>query len=217
MTDNQVKIQYLVRKLRYKYNKELESENAEVRKKAQREHDALSRILWYSYTITYGSNDDMLVITKGIEARKRKKNRYNKKIRSMLECYDNIYFITLTWNDDSLTRLKDNVRKKYVQRFLNECCNDYLANVDYGKKTNREHYHAVVAFKDGVLKQDKKKRPYIDLWKYGFSNVKTLGFTKDDIRRTSSYLLKLTNHAGKLGTGKAFSKKIAENVDTLPF
>lgn len=217
MTNNQVKIQYLVRKLRYVYDKELESEDAKIRENASSKHEALNRIIWYSYPVVYGSNDDMRIITKSIEARKRKKNRYNKKIHQMIECYDCLYFITLTWDDDCLSRLKDAVRKKYVQRFLNEFCNDYLANVDFGKKNGREHYHAVVAFKDGVLKNDKNGRPYLDLWKYGFSSVKTLGFSKDDVYRTSSYLLKLSNHAGKLGTGKAFKKKIAENVDTLPF
>lgn len=202
MTERQLNIQYLIRKLRNKYNQD--EINGDER------HSQLDNVLWYSYPIVYGGGDfnGQREAVRLIQARKRKKQRYNKYLKGMQECYDDLHFITLTWNDDSLTKFAESTRRKYIQNWLNENCNDYLANVDYGKKNGREHYHAVVAFKD-------KTSP----WEYGFTNVKSVNFVKsvNDVYKISGYLLKLTNHAGKFGTGKSFHKKFKENIDNLPF
>lgn len=196
-TPNQIKIQYLIKKLRRKYDGD------EVHTKA------LDRIIWYSYPIVYPNENSQRAIQRAMDTRKRKKNRTNQKIKEMMQCYDMLYFLTLTFTDDVINGTKESTRHKYVQRWLNENCRDYFANQDFGKKNGREHYHAVVA-----LNVDKKN---IAEWQYGFSKIKPISFDDHTAQRCSSYLLKLTNHAGKLGTGKSFSKRGLKEVDNLPF
>lgn len=203
MTERQLNIQFLIRKLRFKYKQDLANSRVSS---AQ-----LDNVLWYSYPVVYGSGDfnGQKEAVRLIDARKRKKQRYNRYLKGMQECYEKLFFITLTWDDDSLNRLSDSTRRKYIQNWLNENCNDFLANVDYGKKNGREHYHAVVSFRNNVT----------PVWVYGFYVFQEVNFNScvKDVYKISSYLLKLTNHAGKFGTGKSFHKKFKENVDNLPF
>lgn len=54
-------------------------------------------------------------------------------------------FLTLTFNDEALL-LDEKTRRVYVSRLLRELSLDYVANIDYGKTTEREHYHALYRF-----------------------------------------------------------------------
>lgn len=200
-TKNQISIQYLVARYRYKH------------KDDQDAIDKLERILWYSYPIVYPDAFDecssLRQAQRTIDARKRKKNRYNKRIKEMVESYDELIFLTLTFTDEVISSTSENTRKRYVQRWLNENCRDYLANEDFGKQNGRQHFHAVVAFnKSGVQK-----------WEYGFEKRQKIRFNEEDrsTYRISGYLLKIANHGGKLGTGKSFSKRGLKEVDNLPF
>ena len=196
MTERQIKIFYLVKRFRYTHK----DDKAAL--------DALWHILWHSYPIVY-SYEDLAKISKAADARKAKKKRANKYLRSMADSYDELHFLTLTWTDEYLTKLNERTRHRYVARYLDKCCKDYFANQDYGTKTQREHYHAVVAFDFDAFEK----------WPYGFMKLKQIG-KKDDKTtrgRLSTYMLKLTNHAGKLGTGKSFHKRGLKEVDILPF
>ena len=66
---------------------------------------------------------------------------------------------------------------------------NYVANVDYGAKNHREHYHAVVMC-DNI---DHKS------WRYGAINFKRINYDADidTINKLSMYVAKLTNHAIK--------------------
>lgn len=198
MTDRQIQIQYLVRKLRYKYKTTCDSKNSAI----------LDNILWRSYGVVYpNAPQDVRTITREIEKRKAKKKRTNKYLREMADCYDELYFVTLTFSDEYMNNATEKTLHTYAQRWLNENCLDYYANSDYGKKNKRLHYHAIVAF-------GSERTP----WKYGFDNTKKakLGEDPRNRYRVSSYMLKLTNHATKLGTGKSFHKKSHGTVDKLP-
>lgn len=197
MTPNQIKIQYLVHKFRYKHKDDLQAQ------------EALNRILWWSYPVVYPNHEiETTKIQKAIDARKRKKRIINRYLEDMADWYDELYFVTLTFSDDALNGTSERTRHRYVQTWLNENCRDYYANVDYGEKNGREHFHAVVAFKSNI-------QP----WKYGFDSAKKIKSSTEGGNRhkISGYMLKLTNHAAKLGTGKSFRKKIREDVDSLPF
>lgn len=199
MTDNQIRIAYLVKKLRYKYRDDKEK------------NSALDRILWWSYQVVYCDdvfNGDWHKIHIAMERRKEKKKRVNRYLRDMADFYENLHFVTLTFNDESLQKLSEKTRHRYAQAWLNENCRDYFANVDYGKKNGREHFHAVVALKDTT-----------EPWKYGYMGIKKahIGTEFGDRNKVSSYMLKLTNHSTKFGTGKSFRKKQREEVDKLPF
>ena len=72
----------------------------------------------------------------------------------------------------------------------------YVANIDFGSKNGREHYHAIV-FPIGSS---------IDLkaWSYGRINAERIHPSDNDIARTTKYIAKLTSHAIKDTTGHAY-------------
>lgn len=99
-------------------------------------------------------------------------------------------FLTLTFTDSVLAATSELTRRSYVSRFLKEQCSNYLANIDFGSKSEREHYHAIV----------KPLGKKIDLgkWaKYGLINAQRIKNTDADLVRTAKYVAKLTFHALK--------------------
>ena len=58
--------------------------------------------------------------------------------------YGDCVFLTLTFNDKTLATTSAETRRRYVARFLSNQCPNYVANIDYGGKRGREHYHAVI-------------------------------------------------------------------------
>lgn len=102
-------------------------------------------------------------------------------------------FVTLTFRDDVFDTTSVETRRRYVARFLKQSCDTYVANIDFGEKNGREHYHAIV---------DKKINPLE--WKYGSCNVERVRPCKNDSVAVSKYLTKLTSHAIKESTGHAY-------------
>lgn len=195
LTQNQISIQFLVKKLRWKY-KDNKEKNA-----------VLNRILWHSLPVVYPKgNKEFTQIADEIEKRKKKKRRAKKYIENILNCYDSAYFATITFSDDVLNSTSENTRKRYVRDFLTENCKDYLANIDYGNKKHREHFHAVCAFKGDLPK-----------WEYGFFNFKVCKHEKTDAKKIATYINKLSNHAGKASAGSCFHPRGIKEVDNLPF
>lgn len=98
-------------------------------------------------------------------------------------------FITLTFDDATLNDTSAETRRRYVARWCKTYGVPYVANVDFGKTTHREHYHVIIACK--VLSKT---------WNYGFMDIKSincLNAGKSDIERLSKYIAKLTNHCIK--------------------
>lgn len=95
-------------------------------------------------------------------------------------------FLTFTFTDDVLNSTSSATRKTYVVRFLKSFGVKFVANVDFGSKNGREHYHAIL------------QMPKINLtqWKYGALNGKTVRNSTDDVK-LAKYISKLTNHAIK--------------------
>lgn len=117
---------------------------------------------------------------------KRVKN-LKKKIAKMLTL-GKCCFLTLTFKDDTLENTSAETRKRYVSRFLRDNYDKYIANIDYGAKNDREHYHAIVLLND--LANFKK-------WhKYGAINSQNIWQTNSE-SKISKYITKLTNHAIK--------------------
>lgn len=122
------------------------------------------------------------------DAKKHKVARLRDRVESIIS-YNNSLFITLTFTDEVLNTTQPHIRRKYVQRFLKKYCLNYVANVDYGKKNHREHYHAVVL----VDKLDHNS------WRYGAINFKRINYDveHDTLEKLTMYVAKLTNHAIK--------------------
>ena len=102
-------------------------------------------------------------------------------------------FVTLTFRDDVFETTSVETRRRYVARFLKQSCDTYVANIDFGEKNGREHYHAIVDSKINPLE-----------WKYGSCNVERIRPCKNDSVAVSKYLTKLTSHAIKESTGHAY-------------
>lgn len=128
-------------------------------------------------------------------------NRYKRVQRLKMRVADLVLngdgiFLTLTFTDDVLKNTSVETRRKYVTRFLKAQCKTYVANIDFGSKNGREHYHAIV-FPIGSS---------IDLkaWSYGRINAERIHPSDNDIARTTKYIAKLTSHAIKDTTGHAY-------------
>lgn len=99
-------------------------------------------------------------------------------------------FLTLTFTDEVLANTSEFTRRKYVSRFLKDECINYLANIDFGSKSDREHYHAIV--------KSKTKKINLHKWaSYGLINAQRIRNTDADIIRTAKYVAKITMHALK--------------------
>lgn len=125
-------------------------------------------------------------------SRRSKKARLEKKIRSWYEEGFTL-FITLTYSPAFLDGTSALIRRKKVREVLNECCCDFVANVDYGKSTGREHYHAVAFGVDGI----KLKTLWGD--RYGFFKCEAV--IPNTEGSLFEYVDKLCNHALKETAG----------------
>lgn len=131
------------------------------------------------------------------------------------------WFCTLTFRPDVLASTSPETRKTYVARFLKATFGAYVANLDYGGKNGREHYHAV-GFLSGtaldglppkfeaLLAEGYKPafkalgealaKPWVD--KCGFAKLELVKAKDSSRARLAKYQTKLTAHALK-ETGKA--------------
>lgn len=147
---------------------------------------------------TYGK--DVARVTANINNSKRKKyKRCRHRIEQMV-LDGNAWFVTLTFNDKTLERTSKDTRRQYVRRNLQKYFEIYVANIDYGTKNEREHYHALIYCQHDPMNEIK------EFWdKYGFSKIEQVRTTEDDATRTIKYVVKLTRHALKETTQKGQS------------
>jgi len=125
-----------------------------------------------------------------VSAQIKRKYRLKKAIKNILENNLNeSYFLTLTFNDEILTKTTKEKRLNLIKTFLNNQTDKYILNCDYGKKNGREHYHALVIAKDKFINYVKYSKLY--------GNIKVLPmnlYKNQSINSKTEYLL---NHALK--------------------
>lgn len=126
-------------------------------------------------------DESLKILRADYQRRKRLKERITNML-SLGQCL----FLTFTFTDEVLEKTQPHIRRKYVQRFLKDNCYQYVANIDYGDTTEREHYHAVVLC--DYLEHNK--------WPYGFSYVEKITRYASN-EKLACYISKLTNHAIK--------------------
>lgn len=134
-----------------------------------------------------------------------RKERLKRAISEMFNLGTNI-FVTLTFRDDVLDSTSEETRRRYVTRALKKMSSVYVANIDYGETTEREHYHAIVV-------SDK-----IDftLWDYGFIFAEKCTLTDASSAALAGYVDKFVNHALKEGTRRRnviYSKPVPTDPD----
>lgn len=137
----------------------------------------------------------------------KKVQRVEDKITPMVET-GRCCFLTMTFNDACLASTKNDIRRKYITRFLKETCLDYVANIDYGDKKEREHYHANAVFRNefyksnGELDFSKIVKVYGEYTHNSVVKIKLVPNNELDAKRTSKYICKFVNHAMKATTIK---------------
>ena len=111
--------------------------------------------------------------------------RLKSRIASMLES-GQCLFLTLTFTNETLAKTTEDTRRQFVRRYLKSFDVPYVANIDYGKKNGREHYHAVIQCES------------VDYSKYTYGAINGERIrSADDYVKLSKYVAKLTNHAIK--------------------
>lgn len=146
-----------------------------------------------SLNIIYNSIADKFGFCSILESLRLNNARYHRierlknRVGSLIS-YNTSFFLTLTFTNHYLESTDSFTRRRYVSRFLKSISNDYVANIDFGKKKGREHYHAIV------------NCDYINskLWKYGNLDFELINNTDSlSSEKLSKYISKLTNHAIK--------------------
>jgi hypothetical protein len=117
--------------------------------------------------------------------------RLKKRIRSIIDNYPTT-FVTLTFTDVILNTTSEVTRRKYVTLWLKSHGVPYVANVDYGKLNEREHYHAIIG---------SQTLNYKGWHHFGAINgkkvVKKTNLNSNGDVKLAKYITKLTNHAIK--------------------
>lgn len=114
--------------------------------------------------------------------------RLKKRIKNML-LSGTCFFLTLTFTNKCLRSTSAETRRRYVTQTLRDMnCIDYIANLDFGKKNGREHYHALVQI----------ERINSSYWTFGNLDFEKCGSSDKDCEKLAKYTSKLTNHALKI-------------------
>lgn len=116
----------------------------------------------------------------------KRKNRVRDKVEGLFQTGE-VLFLTLTFTDKVLASTSVETRRRYVARYLKSQCPIYVANIDFGRQNEREHYHALVV----------GKIDYKPWHRYGAVKGKRAGKTDGDCEALSRYVAKLSNHAMK--------------------
>lgn len=133
-----------------------------------------------------------LLCSKLLASKRGKVHRVKTRLNSML--YDNngilkdTLFLTLTFTDDVLSSTSQKTRRTYVARFLKSHGLDYVANIDFGEKNGREHYHCVFGSN------------FIDPNSWSYGSIDFIHITKTP-NKIAQYINKLTFHSVKDTTG----------------
>lgn len=149
-------------------------------------------------------NETLNNVSKTYNNYSAKKRRLKTKITKNYR-FGYCYFLTLTFSDYCLDSCSEKTRRRYVTRFLSGLNAFYIANIDYGSRTEREHYHAFVVLENELdvyktVKQGKKlflHSKLLDNWSFGFYSCLSCLTDDDDISRVSKYIAKFSNHALK--------------------
>lgn len=172
--------------------------------------DDKQRLMWQEYVIIatkleYECPSLYKEMIKIVNADRQRRLRLKNRISRILE-KGNAYFVTLTFNDDVLANTQPHIRRKYASELIRDISNDYVGNIDFGKKNGREHYHFVLHTDTFNNLEYKKTRDgyissyavSIDSWsKNGLYFIKQCGNSDSDSTALAKYTTKLTNHAIK--------------------
>lgn len=149
----------------------------------------------HTFCKSNGLEKEFLECRKLNDAFYHRQKRLRARVETMLK-NGNCIFITLTFNDDCLKNTNEKQRRTFVSRYLKTFNSMYIANIDFGKENNREHYHAIIQ-SDNIDLSEWRKHGNINV-----ERIRNRDIDKDCIR-LSKYVAKLSNHAIKETTKRS--------------
>lgn len=139
-------------------------------------------------------------------ARYMKISRIKRRLVDLIIHKDYIWFCTFTFDDYYINK-SDRTKRDLIKNSLKNFDFKYILNVDYGSKTEREHYHCILAtnYSFDIDKHLKEHYPC-------FSSAKLCNKSLEDTTRLTKYINKLSNHCLKESTK---NKRIYCNFKSL--
>ena len=131
---------------------------------------------------------------KVLTARYMKVSRIKRRLVYLLSRYDYIWFCTFTFDNYYIDKC-DRTKRDLIKSVINTHDFKYILNIDYGKTTEREHYHCIIGTNINF-----------DVNQYIQSNYPCFSLSinckkgSEDFYRLSKYINKLTNHCIKATT-----------------
>lgn len=144
--------------------------------------------LYHEYEALFDEAENKELYAEAVKAAAsdfKRNNRLKARIHDFMS-KGTCIFVTLTFRDSVLGSTSFDTRKQYVRKYLKNCSQYYVANVDYGGLHDREHYHGIVVCEN------------VDMagWKYGYAYCERIKETSNRLR-LAKYISKLANHAVK--------------------
>ena len=150
-----------------------------------------NKYMCYQEGISYEVNEDFEKI---LNARYSKVGRIKRRLVYLLTFSKYIWFCTFTFDNYYINK-STRTKRDLIKNCINTNDFKYILNIDYGKTTEREHYHCIIGTNKDINVNDfiKDNYPCFCL----AINCKT---NYADFDRLSKYVNKLTNHCIKATT-----------------
>lgn len=129
-----------------------------------------------------------------LSARYMKVSRIKKRLVYLFNRYQYIWFCTFTFDNYYLNKC-DRTKRDLIKSCIDNYDFKYILNIDYGKTTEREHYHCILATNKEINIHNYLQDNYSC-----FCSAKKVRISDNDLKRLSKYINKLTNHCVKSTT-----------------
>ena len=147
------------------------------------------------YAFKSGSNFELdSTFEKLLNARIQKVGRIKKRLLYLLIRYKYIWFCTFTFDNNYINK-SERTKRDLIKKYLNTHDFKYILNIDYGKQTQRQHFHCILATNQNI-----------DINQYFQGNYPCHSLSIqckngiDDFKRLTKYIDKLVNHCIKSST-----------------
>lgn len=135
------------------------------------------------------------IYEKLLNARIQKVGRIKKRLLYLLLRYKYIWFCTFTFSDKYINK-SERTKRDLIKSVLNTHDFKYILNIDYGKQTQRQHFHCILAT-DFDMDVNQYFQNFYD---GGFSLSIQCKKGLEDLTRLTKYIDKLVNHCIKATT-----------------
>lgn len=152
-----------------------------------------NKYLCFKEGIPFEANEDFEKI---LNARYCKVSRIKKRLLYLFVRYKYIWFCTFTFDNYYINKTT-RTKRDLIKSVINTHDFKYILNIDYGKQTEREHYHCIIA-----TNIDFDVNQYFQSYYPCFCLAINCKSGLNDFKKLSKYINKLTNHCIKATTKK---------------